>query len=98
MNLICYKKANIFLLLLGLLGVVTEAILVPTVDDCTFWRLLRVLADVGVRLEVCLGRRGGSDIGVVQFFLYCIRRVTGVVVVRGRRRRILDDDERRRRR
>jgi hypothetical protein len=63
--------------------VVTEAILVPTVDDCTFWRLLRVLADVGVRLEVCLGRRGGSDIGVVVRFSCIVSEELRVVVVRG---------------
>ena len=61
---------------------VTEAILVPTVDDCTFWRLLRVLADVGVRLEVCLGRRGGSDIGVVVRFSCIVSEELRVVVVR----------------
>jgi len=57
--------------------------LVPTVDDCAFWRLLRVLADVGVRLEVCVGRRSRSDRGVVVHFLVFISEELRVVVVRG---------------
>ena len=60
-----------------------EAFLVPTVDDCAFWRLLRVLADVGVRLEVCVGRRGGSDIGVVVRVSCIVSEELRVVLVRG---------------
>ena len=44
---------------------------------------MRVLADVGVRLEVCVGRRGGSDIGVVVRVSCIVSEELRVVLVRG---------------